>query len=561
MTILITSKYSGTNEYGDAIVFKERGYIYFHFEQWTMQYKFDMSNYIQNMKIIQNCTNIIESLCVNQQNGTTTNCMNFFQLIQQNTKNIQNDINQIIKPRKIKRSFKGFGKSLAKTIGKIGATTFITGAILYPQIKKNSDKLEFLKNKDIELSKLEANLMEKHLNLHEYVMADISEELQNIKNKQDFFSTEFALTKLINDYIHVISLAIIKHNQESRYWNDIIEGIIKPHFFDIINEETFLKDLENIQHESAENFSLPIDLEKNNLQNVLDISNLKSDILQNNTIGITISMPLVSKQQITLFEYIPVPIKVNSSIMLLDIESGFLTSINQNINHINEKILNKCSRLKNITICKNRSPILNSPVDMCMFSLFIKKQFSQQNCKLKLIPFDNYFIQTSNNEIFCTVIKPITIHICCGNNINDLIFLKSSKEISINDACILGEIENQLQITPKNNRTSSFYINSPIMNSNITISISDEIKNETKPPILDRYKLKFLEMSEEWQKMNKKIDEKYDGLDNIGDSFNFSEWPNKIYEAFGALGLIGSILTLVIILIIVIIFIVCCIRK
>lgn len=55
---------------------------------------------------------------------------------------------------------------------------------------------------------------------------------------------------------------IIKHNQESRYWNDIIKGNIKPHFFDIINEEIFLRDLENIQQGNAEKFSLPIDIEK-----------------------------------------------------------------------------------------------------------------------------------------------------------------------------------------------------------------------------------------------------------------------------------------------------------
>lgn len=62
------------------------------------------------------------------------------------------------------------------------------------------------------------------------------------------------------------------------------------------------------------------------MQNILDISNLKSTTLQNNTIEIIISIPLVFKEQITLCEYIPVPIKVNSSIILLDIESGFFTS-------------------------------------------------------------------------------------------------------------------------------------------------------------------------------------------------------------------------------------------
>lgn len=543
--IFIATKHILTTNYDDAIIFEEKGSIYFHSEQHSLSYSLDTTNYIKNTKFLEDSISNIQNICDSNKNRFITKCQQFLKIIKYTTKNVERDIN-LMKTR----SKRGYWKSIFKIGTPIIASAGIAAAVSYTQAYNIDKKFMLLSNREQNIDKLQSKVTERSLNLFKNMMTEMYEEIQTLEKAQNKILQELETSNVINNYIDSAILAIIEHNRASQQWNDIISGNTKKQFFNFISPEKFLIDLKEIQKNI--DLFLPINIERDHLINILDISSIELKN-QNDTINIAIKIPLLINEQMSLIEYFSVPFKINNSKMvLLDSKSGFFATStkNKNLKYINDKLFDTCSQINNITICQNESPILKSPINMCVFSLFFNKSFSD-DCSFKSVPFDNYFIQTSKNHIYCTLKKPISVSISCGNIINNSIYLESSKQISINDACLLSNAENNLKIAPKKNKTTFVKINSKQMKYNISIELKDEMNHTTKPSILDRHKLKILQISDEFQALNEKIDNKHKNINNLGEGLNFFKWFGNIYNLFGFYGTIFFISILLLIILII----------
>lgn len=152
----------------------------------------------------------------------------------------------------------------------------------------------------------------------------------------------------------------------------------------------------------------------------------------------------------------------------IDKEPGFFLFFEDtnDLKFVNNHFLNNCFQTENITVCRDEFIHSDVSIDMCVYSSFLNQSSFNNSCIFKSIRFDNYLIQTSVNEIYFALIKPIVIRFYCENNAENVMTLVSSKEITINDECFLNLVQNSMQdIIQKNKKMRLVKIDS----SNIKI--------------------------------------------------------------------------------------------
>lgn len=370
-----------THEY--AIV-ENLGDISFFEQTWTHTNNLNLRKYVENSIVLQNATDKLIKICELRSNDT--NCHYFRENVEKNALIAQNEINQILHHKRVKRgAWLEFGKTLITqiliTCGVMGATHLI-----------ESNRMDELQEQQQRDRQILMNMMEiNHIqnNLTTILIERIDDLERKMERKDD-----------LNELINIARQSLEDHKRDTEIYMKIFANNFRQDFFKINNIDQFEKNIREINSLLFPYACLPT-LDPYEL---LDVSSLT--YTNNKThISVHTRIPILSFKNIyPLFEYVPIPFKSQNSVYILDDGASFFYTDNNNITKmILPSLLNQCKQISNHTICDSvLHDSLHNMTD-CMASIIRKKEPSSQ-CTLKELEFRNYFVKLAFQKVFCFIL-------------------------------------------------------------------------------------------------------------------------------------------------------------
>lgn len=148
-------------------------------------------------------------------------------------------------------------------------------------------------------------------------------------------------------------------------------------------------------------------------ESIIELSETRT-IISETHIKIIVKIPMINKFNYTLYEFIPLPFKVNDAAYIINMTSGyFIRNPDRETYMLPHNIFNGCSLYNNITICDATVKKKLEKADECIHSL-ANGHYSNKCMKLR-IDSKNYLIKLSNESIFCFVVEPIDFKLICDN--------------------------------------------------------------------------------------------------------------------------------------------------
>lgn len=437
---------------------KDVGKISFFEKTWTHTFDLSLQSYIENAILLQNVTDQLIHICEHIPNDIK--CKYFRENVEKSANAAKKDVDLLLHHR-VKRSWAAvfsFGREIVKqalfAVGIIGITEYVHGN----QMEKIEKELEMQKKTIISMYELN-NLRN---NLSTITNSGVNELFERVNN----MNVSSHNKGNVDDLLDLAKDALSEHYQETTKFTRILNNDLRKYFFIIIDMDTFLTQIKQIDLLLHPNAKLPT----LNPYNLLDLSTLS--YTNNMThVSIHIKMPITSHIAYNLHEFVPIPIKEDNKLKILRMNSKLYFEDNLNVTKVMQShISQQCSQMENHMYCDS---LLHESLDLlneCMSAILYDK--STEKCTYKRIEYRNYFIRLTPHIVFCFIVNPIQFRVVC-NNQEKIYNLNTSVEIDFSEQCDLHKILNELDYDSKT--YSEMEINKPLQKPDF--SIFDTIKN------------------------------------------------------------------------------------
>lgn len=133
----------------------------------------------------------------------------------------------------------------------------------------------------------------------------IISEMKDVRNEIDSINAKLSLIEEFNDILHIISLSLISHYNNANKFSHFYSGNLKSHFFSIIDISEFNTKIDVLRYKLDNNLLLPP-------LNSYDLVRSSQIFSFHNVSHISISLyvPLLNKEKLALFEFVPIPFRV-----------------------------------------------------------------------------------------------------------------------------------------------------------------------------------------------------------------------------------------------------------
>lgn len=362
-----------TNDLGNIYFYENRHEIKFHLNFTTIN---------QNANAINDCIDRITRDC--NKIFTNKNCKYFIDTLNYNKNEVGKDIAYLNTQRKLaKRAI--FLIPLAIGIGIMALIALIAS-------ERASIKLEHskaLSNLDI----LNQNLAisSDFIRTTSDSLSKIISEMKSVRNEINSINKKLALIEEFNDMLHIISLSIITHNDIANKFSHFFRENLNSNFFSIID---------------IIEFNMKMDL----LKSKLDPKHL---LPHNNThVSISIFVPLLNRENLTFYEFMPIPFSSNNETFIWDTQiKHFYKGHNKTIHIVPKEMLKSCFQLDRVVICNSIYKTMSISPDKCILSSI--KNRNNDKCVYKNIPTKNYIFRTSSNGLYFYIVEPISVKLIC----------------------------------------------------------------------------------------------------------------------------------------------------
>lgn len=400
-------------------IIKNLGLLQYSQQEWEIQIDLELDKFFMITELIQECRNEATELCKKLKDS---NCI----------KNIEIINNMQIKTRKNIYEVKFLQRP--KRFEPITGIIIIAGITVMSLISAFAMQQHAL-NEMKETLKQENELLQKsldnirnELNLHEKIIGEVEKLIQDYSKN---VTSNINLNNKLNNIM--LNLIVIIHEHDN-YFNRIKQfylGNLKQRFFSIIDLKLLTDTIREINIKlNAENLRIP------ELKTQSDIEFIKLDSKINNIDQyISLRFPILYGKTYNLFEMIPVPTLLNDELNILNMDAFKYIRAQKEIMILDESIFsNVCNRTKAVTICNS---IMESGVkqpNTCE-KLLIETN-SDNECFYKPIENKQYFIRTSDEELFIYTNTTINIDLTCANITQNELKLKGSREILFPRTCL-----------------------------------------------------------------------------------------------------------------------------
>lgn len=438
---------------------KNIGKISFFEKTWTHSFDLSLDSYINNAILLQNITIELVQAC--KDTPDDVKCQYFKNNIERNAAMAQKDIDLLLHHRTKRfwagmRNFAtGFLKQALITVGIIG----VTEAINKNELDEIKEQLRVQKETIVSMHELD-NLRNNHSVSTNNEMHVLFDRVKNMTLSNQNKDT-------LNNLIDAAKDALSEHYQETTKFMRILNNDLRNYFFTIIDMDTFLTSIREIELLLNPNARLPT----LNPYKLLDVSSL--GYTNNLThVSLHLKMPIISNTSHNLYEFTPIPVKQNGKLQILKMTSRmYFWDKNNIIKVLRPHIFHQCIQIENNMFCNSLLYESLDPLDECMASILFNKPIEQ--CIFRKIEYRNYYIRLSPHSVYCYIVKPIQFRIIC-NGQEKIHKLNTSTEIDFSNQCDVHKVLNELRY---NNKTKSLHeISKPIQLPNF--SIFDSSKND-----------------------------------------------------------------------------------
>lgn len=357
----------------------------------------------------------------------------------------------------------------------------------------------------------------------------VDEEIANIiKNLNSTLSrfrstaNEIERQNELNIYTQVLTLHIVRHKS---YQDKLLMHILSntPIHIDpeIIPLSYLSPIIEEIEKSLGNEQMLPFNLIPN--RTTIDWYKyipMRTSIVEKNIV-FEFFIPVVTRAKKQLLEVISAPFPKEEHLIYIQPQSKYILTndINTEIAYLTQSNIDGCWKLNGDKefVCPSSFPIFNMlPQDnYCELTILLKTQHSSHNCVFKVLPKKDLFIKIQNSDQYYYVVnKEMNFTTKCGE-INDVISLKGTGFITINDSC---SIYNQF-LRIESQSTIGLYKNMNYVQNTFTPIIN-------KTP--DKYKFiindkELNDLSKEFEKIKEKL--KYEeNFDNLSIAENWAKY-------------------------------------
>lgn len=261
---------------------------------------------------------------------------------------------------------------------------------------------------------------------------EIDEKLANIVNRStnvlSIGMQHLTDAQYINQLLLSTLLSMNNHQKDTNKYFNILNDEIESNFFNIIDVIIFQETIQNIQENEIRKspvFSLKP-------HEILRISTTVVKLL-NNTIQISVHVPLPSKEKFKIFSLTPIPVRRDGNSFILNEHSKHIIYNRTIYTEIPISTLVKCIQSSKLIICDKLLFNKLAPLNDCL-SANINNQSTEAKCTYKLLPNQNEIIKISDELLYAYIVEPMSFKITCGTNKN-IYNLTQSMEIRYGKIC------------------------------------------------------------------------------------------------------------------------------
>lgn len=408
-------------------IINDLGKIYFFENRHEIKFHLNFSTIIANANAINDCIDRIAGDC--DKIFSNKNCKYFIDNLHYNQKEIHKDIAYLKSQRRLsKRTV--FLIPVALGVGIMALIALISSE----RASINLQRAKALSN--LEILDHNLNISSEFINVSTNSLKHIISEMKNVRAELNAINTKVALFEEFNDILHIISLSLITHYNNANKFSHFFTGNLNNHFFSIIDIIEFNTKMDILRSKLDPKFLLPP-------LNPYDLIKSSQIFSNHNTSHISISLfiPLLNRENLTIFEFLPIPFESNNETFIWDTKPHKFYNGNNNsiIKIIPEDMLNKCFQRDKITICNSLNKEMTYSPDKCTYSSI--KLRNNENCKYKIIPNKNYIFHISSHCLYFHIVKPISLKLTCLEK--TLFFnVTSHSKIQLEKYCEIFEYSN-----------------------------------------------------------------------------------------------------------------------
>lgn len=252
-------------------------------------------------------------------------------------------------------------------------------------------------------------------------------------------------------------------------------------------------------------------------RDLIELSSLDAEMI-NNTIIISVHVPILSKIKFYLIYLIPIPITRDHNNFILNIDAKHLIEDNTTIAEISLYTLSQCVKTINLVVCNALLLDHLLPINDCIRTV-VTHRGTNALCTYRELPYKTQLIKLSEESIYVHVINPILLKISCGQN-SEIINITTSKEVYYKKNC---KIFNSNEKPMQSLNTTTVKIESKFLEPNFEVFENKTWSNNHI--FINQYKNKmdhlmkgFKHLSMDYSQRSKLIE--------ISDQKSFSFFPN-----------------------------------
>lgn len=437
--------------YGTNVITKDIGTVSFYERDWTIQFNLNLKSYVENALILRNTTNKLMDICATLQNEQ--NCKYFRKAIEINTDIVTRELTRITKHRRAKRGFWIIAAQAAITQLIVAVGTIAVVEVVHKdRVDELEAKAEFLEAKIARQHRIQV--------LQNGMIETLSNDTMTYQiNSAVLNKTAYDRNKFI-DLVNIATQSMIKHNMDTAKFINIIRGDFRSNFFNIVDLDEFMDKMKSANESLGTNGYLPT----SNPFDALDVSEL-TYFINDTHITIHTKLLILIHKPIILSEYIPIPIKLNNELFILNSDAKFYFLDQKNITKaISTQYFADCKSIDNHIICNSLILEMAHNLDDCMHVIIHREQENQ--CTYRQIDYHNYLIRLEPQVVYCAIVHPIKLRITCGENTKEY-DLKSDEKINFSDQCDIYSISNDFRYDGET--MSQTEINTPLHKPNFSV--------------------------------------------------------------------------------------------
>lgn len=296
-------------------------------------------------------------------------------------------------------------------------------------------------------------------------------------------ATQKVITDNFNFLVHTAILTIIEHIRISDIIMQLLSNSISNKLTELIPTALFHENLKEISFNLAKGKRLPIDIDRQNIYEILDIVTTKTTIIENNLL-IIISIPIINDIPYTLFKTVPIPTQYLNEAIMIQPSTEYIL-INKAASHfipLSSIEYAECliKQDKEI-ICTPNNPIYLSKHSKCEFALFNEIDIDDLNihCKdnIRKIPNRNYFIKLQPPNYYYIYIRfPLIVRFFCAGREPEELLLSQHGILRIDDYCVMKTDTVMIEAAYTTRNKQSITIISPDLNATRLATLNYEFK-------------------------------------------------------------------------------------